>query len=116
MSREYFDQCIQKQIDEDNAEAEENGFTKTERTEGEHTIGDFIGAVFAITNPDDALKFYVGLLDYCDHLPSKSVSSIEMAQRNIGWCSGEGMDSNRIKMWSDAGIKAASEAANDHQD
>lgn len=74
--------------------------------EGHHTIGELISAVFSIKTETDAKAFYEGYLEYLgnrwhedDHTHDKHTPE-SVAQSNIGWCFGEGMDNKYIKMWS----------------
>lgn len=71
--------------------------------DGQHTIGEFISAVFSITNEQDAREFYEGYLLYLENLPDKEPSNFtdeQIAKRNIGWCFGEGIKPNMVTMWS----------------
>ncbi len=76
----------------------------TSPPEGQHTIGEFISAVFSITNEKDALDFYKGYLLHLQNLSEDKKSSNfteeQVAKQNIGWCFGEGMDPSMITMWS----------------
>jgi hypothetical protein len=101
----FFEQCIQKQIDEDRRRSKEHGWDFKERTIAKHIIGDLIRAVLEIDNPDNALKFYNGYLEYLNDLPEEDKSNDytmeQIAKANIGWCFGEGMAQNRIQMWNE---------------
>lgn len=99
----FFLSRIQTQIDADNARKAEHGWSLTERRPGGHTIGDLMGAIFAIDNPEDALCFYESYIAWMETLPaedrSEQYTTAQVARSNIGWCFGEGMDSDRIAMW-----------------
>jgi hypothetical protein len=70
-----------------------------------HNIGQFIRAVLAIDNPEDARKFYDSCLAWQiwmrtqpEYEGSKHTPE-EVVRANIGWCFGEGMAQERINMW-----------------
>lgn len=67
-----------------------------------YTIGEFVSAVFSITNESDALEFYKGYLLYQQSHPDRESSNFtdeQATKQNIGWCFGEGMDPEKIEMW-----------------
>ena len=70
-----------------------------------HTIGEFIHAVMAIDNEEDALEFYSGHVAYIQRQIDKGewksdATPMQAVQSNIGWCFGEGMSGERVSMWS----------------
>ncbi len=71
--------------------------------ESRHTIGQLIRAVLAISNEADAKLFYDGYLEWMtDHLEADSQYTPEqVAKANVGWCFGEGMAKDKVKMWRD---------------
>ena len=71
-----------------------------ELPEGVHTIGEFISAVFTVENAEDAKEFYDGYLEYLHKQPDLEGEPKRIARSNIGWCFGEGMVLEKIKMWS----------------
>ena len=89
---EYFKQCIQKQIDE-------RPDSPGPRTPEKHTIGDFIGAVFAVETEDEARRFHASYLKYLEANPCEGHTPAQVASSNIGWCFGEGMSDKQIGMW-----------------
>jgi hypothetical protein len=92
-----FEEAINKQIEK---RSNELVLDEGEHIIGEHTIGEFIRAVFSINNELDAHSFYNGYIEWLNKLPDdEHFTKIEIAQRNIGWCFGEGMSSNKIDMW-----------------
>lgn len=69
-----------------------------------HTIGEFIAAVLAIDNAKEAREFFDGHVAWIqrsiDAGTWTSTYSAEAAARaNLGWCFGEGMAADRIRMW-----------------
>ena len=69
-----------------------------------YTIGDFVRAVLAIDNEDDAAEFYAGHVAHIQRTIDKgewnsSSTAEEGAKSNIGWCFGEGMSDERRAMW-----------------
>ena len=69
-----------------------------------YTIEDFVCAVLAIDNEDDAAKFYAGHVAHIQRTIDKgewnsSSTAEEGAKSNIGWCFGEGMSDERRAMW-----------------
>lgn len=66
------------------------------------TIGELISAVFSVKNKEDAKAFYKGYLEWLRGLPKLDGEPEHIARRNIGWCFGEGMAPDKIKMWSEA--------------
>jgi hypothetical protein len=71
---------------------------------GSDTIEHFVNAVLRIDNVDDATKFYFGCVDYVQQQIDEGVwesssNAIESTEANIGWCFGEGMSQDRMKMW-----------------
>jgi hypothetical protein len=95
----YFEQCIQKQIDADRQRCADGGWKFAERTVARHTIGDFIRAVMAVTDEANAAKFYEGYLAYLEARPDREQPAEEVAKSNIGWCFGEGMKPEHRTMW-----------------
>jgi len=87
---EYFKRCIQKQI---------NKRPGSPRTPENHTVGDFINAVFAVENEDDARRFHASYLKYLEAHPCEGHTPEQVASANIGWCFGEGMSGAKIAMW-----------------
>jgi hypothetical protein len=92
-----FDELIQRQI----AKRSKNLIIK----DGVHTIGEFINAVFSVKTEQDAKLFYDGYLLYldkhqCDEDNPRHLTVEQVAQSNIGWCFGEGMKPEYIRMWS----------------
>lgn len=69
---------------------------------GVHTIGELMEAVFSVENEEDAREFYFGYLEYLRKLPKLQGGAERIARGNIGWCFGEGMAPEKIKMWSEA--------------
>ncbi len=98
-AREFFDSKIQEQIDAARARHSEHGWEFPERREGGHTIGDFVQAVLAITDPDDACLFYEGCVSHLASQPDLTDTPEAIAKSNIGWCFGEGMGSLYVHMW-----------------
>lgn len=74
---------------------------RQELPEGVHTIGEFISAVFSVENAEDAKEFYDGYLEYLHKLPELEGDPERIARSNIGWCFGEGMASEKIRMWNE---------------
>ncbi|KKL19293.1 hypothetical protein LCGC14_2466930, partial [marine sediment metagenome] len=48
----------------------------------------------------DAKKFYQGYLGFLEQFPETKGDKERVARSNIGWCFGEGMTPDKIKMWS----------------
>lgn len=67
--------------------------------EGDFTIGEFISAIFSIEDETDAKALYDGYLDYLRQQADIGGTPEDIARSNIGWCFGEGMVPERIKMW-----------------
>lgn len=65
-----------------------------------HTIGQFINAVFQISNEHDAARFYRGHVEWLNGREDLNQSPETVAKANIGWCYGEGMAAERQEMWS----------------
>jgi hypothetical protein len=68
-------------------------------------IGEFIRAVLAIDNEEDAAEFYAGHITYIQRQIDKGewksdATPMQAVQSNIGWCFGEGMPAERVAMWS----------------
>jgi hypothetical protein len=108
-NRSFFDSKIQAQIDADRASCVEHGWKFNERSAGKHTIGDFVRAVLAIENVDDARRFYLGCvahiqaqIDAGTWQSGTTANAEEGARSNIGWCYGEGMSPERCRMWVEA--------------
>lgn len=84
------------------------GPTSQERNMVKHqTIGDFIRAVLAVDNAEDAKALYwrtVGRIEQQieDGTWETACTAEEGARSSIGWCFGEGMSSERIAMWGQA--------------
>jgi hypothetical protein len=101
----FFEQKIAEQIEKDKAYRKKNGFDDPKRSNGRHTIGDFVSAVMKIDNKTDAALFYRGYLEWLSKLPKKekegseNLTDEQVAKSNIGWCFGEGMSSKKIEMW-----------------
>jgi hypothetical protein len=53
----------------------------------------------AIDNEADALRFYDGCVAHLEAQPDRKDPADCVAKANIGWCFGEGMDSDRVAMW-----------------
>lgn len=67
---------------------------------GKHTIGDFMRAVLAIENDDDARRFYRGCVHFhATHGVDAPYTPWSVTKANIGWCYGEGMSEERRTMW-----------------
>jgi len=95
-----FRELIDEEIRRDEAEREKNGLNQLIRQEGGHNIGDFIRAVLKINDEDTARQFYEGEVDYLNNQPDLSPIGAEaVARANIGFCFGEGMNPEQIKMW-----------------
>ena len=68
--------------------------------DGEHTIGDFVEAVLAVKNEDDARRFYSGCVHWHSiYRQDTKLAPDVVAKANIGWCFGEGMPDDRREMW-----------------
>jgi hypothetical protein len=68
------------------------------------TIGHFVRATMAISNPDDAARFYRGCVANVQKQidmgkRESKFTATEAAYSNIGWCFGEGMSDEKIAMW-----------------
>jgi hypothetical protein len=101
MSLAFYWECIGKQVEQDRARHEKYKMQFKERSPGQHTISDFIGAVLDIAAEADARKFYNGYLEAARHDSGIEGEAAEkLARSNIGWCFGEGMSPERIEMWS----------------
>ena len=67
-----------------------------------HTIGEFIRAVVVIDTPEDAKEFFEAAVVWRGNRPlSPGNTPVSAVQDDIGWCFGEGMYPERIKMWSE---------------
>ena len=66
-----------------------------------HSIGELIRAVFSIYTKEDALSFYEGYVKYLEKFPENKDKAGQIARSNIGWCFGEGMKPDLIRMWSE---------------
>jgi hypothetical protein len=99
MSLEFFQSCIQVQIDQQREDYTRHGWALKERPAGVHTIGDFIGAVMVIDTPENARQFYEGYLTYLENQPDRTMPPEAVARANIGWCFGEGLAQEKIEMW-----------------
>ena len=69
--------------------------------EAKYTIGQLIHAVLAIHNEADAKLFYDGYVEWIEVSPETDAryTSVQVARMNIGWCFGEGMSPDKVKMW-----------------
>ena len=92
--------AIQQQIDKSRNSAREHGWDFKERTPERHNIGDFIGAVMAISTEEEATEFYRGYIDFLEVQPDRTHPAEYVADANIGWCFGEGMSAEKQAMWS----------------
>lgn len=100
MSADYFRACIQAQIDHARALSEKHGYSFRERTASANfSHGDFITAVLAIDDTDDARRFRDGYLEIMAADGVSPERAQELASANIGWCYGEGMAPERVVMW-----------------
>lgn len=102
MENEKFQKAISQVIMADEIRCLENSWHFKPRTVANHTIGDFIGAVFSIDNEEDAKAFYASYVDYLSGIPNPKHTPEEIANSNIGWCYGEGMTTEKIRMWNKA--------------
>jgi hypothetical protein len=69
------------------------------------TVGAVMQAVLAIDNAEDARTFYWGYVGYlCTQAPHPQYTPEEIVASNIGWCLGEGMSRERIRMWEQMGV------------
>jgi hypothetical protein len=99
----FFSDCIAAEIERDRTSRAKQGYEFKDRGPDKHTIGDLIRAVFAIETIDDARRFHAGYLAWLYTIPSESRYTREdVALANIGWCFGEGMSDERIRMWREA--------------
>ncbi|MBU2051259.1 MAG: hypothetical protein KKH61_20120 [Gammaproteobacteria bacterium] len=71
--------------------------------EGVFSMGEFIRAVLSVNSPEDAKGFYQGYLEYLSKFHKTEEEVERVARSNIGWCFGEGMSTEKIKMWSETG-------------
>jgi hypothetical protein len=62
--------------------------------------GGRIAAVLSIHDPEEALLYYRGYVNWLkqDRTAKRGLAE-EIAKESIGWCFGEGMPSEDIKMW-----------------
>lgn len=98
----FFNNRIEERIAADRAKSLEHGWEFKERTTANHTIGDFVNAVFHVLNGGDARLFYDGYLEWMnlrDPAKRSGQPATEVCRANIGWCFGEGMAPEKIKMW-----------------
>lgn len=73
----------------------------------EMTIGHLMGAIFAVADMETARDFKKSYIEWQtahhnDAGPQKYTPS-QIVELNIGWCFGDDMDPERIKMWSALG-------------
>lgn len=67
-----------------------------------HTISEFVGAVMAVDTPEDAKEFFGTAVAWREGKPpNPGYTPVSAVQADIGWCFGEGMAPERIKMWSE---------------
>ena len=103
MNESFYLECIQKQIDKDRKRFARHGYTFVEHDATRQTIGELIGAIFAIDNDSDARRFFDDYVAWMTALPAEDRSPTgtadEVAKSNIGWAFGEGMAAERIAMW-----------------
>lgn len=94
-----FRTAITREIENARQQAKEYGWRFTDRTVDRHTIGDFISAVLAVDNEQDAAAFYDGYVAFLEVAPDRTEPADSVARANIGWCFGEGMTSDRVQIW-----------------
>ena len=64
-----------------------------------HNVGQFVRAVMAINNEEDATRFYNGLIEWGkDNYPAGCPVE-DTAKSNIGFCFGENMKPEPIELW-----------------
>lgn len=74
------------------------------------TVTGLISAVLKIDNPEDAIRFYEGYVEFLSFKIGSHPATVEdartraerIARSNIGWCFGEGMTEERMAMWATA--------------
>ena len=100
--KQLFVDKIEAQIAKDRACCAKHGYNFEERDINSFTSGDFIRAVLYIDNAEDAKAFYDGYLELMSELTDEQKDGYtpeQLAKLNIGWCFGEGMKTERVKMW-----------------
>ena len=102
--RQYFEKRLQEEIDRDREESKRNGWKFSERTVMEPQKSDIWKAILRVKTTDVAKRFYTGFIVWLGKMQEREKVKSQMtaeavAKDNIGWCYGEGMSPDQIRMW-----------------